>query len=118
MGNKKVEAHRNICEELNIVYEAKNHDYGDSFAKVRSEFPNSVLIRIADKFERLKQLMNGAKPLVKESIEDSFLDMANYCIMEVIERRLESEKKLTMGCKPTIREQPKDGGFDNGGFVL
>ena len=27
----KVELHRYICEEINKLYERKNHDYGDSF---------------------------------------------------------------------------------------
>lgn len=92
MSNSKVEMHRGICEELNIIYEAKNNDYGDSFAKVRNHFPNSVLVRIADKFERLKQLMSGGEQKVSdESIEDTLSDLANYCIMELVERRLDKE---------------------------
>lgn len=84
----KVEAHKKICEELNKVYEAKNHDYGDSFARVRAQYPQSINIRLWDKLLRLDQLNNGVKAQVKdESIEDTLLDMANYCIMEVIERR-------------------------------
>lgn len=91
--NKDV-LHAEICKKLNATYIAKNKDYGDSFAKVRKEFPNSVLIRLADKFERLKQLMGGAEAQVKdESIEDTLLDMANYCIMEVIERQVDKEAK-------------------------
>ncbi len=27
----KVQAHLDICNELNKLYERKNHDYGDSF---------------------------------------------------------------------------------------
>ena len=27
----KVERHRELCEQLNKLYEKKNHDYGDSF---------------------------------------------------------------------------------------
>lgn len=29
--NKKVMRHKAICDELNSLYERKNHDYGDSF---------------------------------------------------------------------------------------
>lgn len=88
----KTQIHSEICRLLNETYAAKNADYGDSFAKVRKEFPNAVLIRIADKFERLKQLMNGAEQHVKdESIDDTLLDLANYCIMELVERTHEAE---------------------------
>ena len=89
----KVEVHKQICDELNKVYEAKNHDYGDSFARVRTQYPQSINIRLWDKLLRLDQLNNGAVAQVKdESIEDTLLDMANYCIMEVIERRNNTTK--------------------------
>ena len=90
----KVETHIRICEELNKVYEQKNHDYGDSFARVRRQYPQSINIRLWDKLLRLDQLNAGVAAQVKdESIEDTLLDMANYCIMEVLERRLEKTPK-------------------------
>ena len=91
----KVEMHKQICDELNKVYEAKNHDYGDSFARVRTQYPQSINIRLWDKLLRLDQLNSGEVAQVKdESIEDTLLDMANYCIMEVIERRIKQNKQM------------------------
>lgn len=85
----KVEKHAEICAELNKIYEAKNHDYGDSFARVREQYPQSINIRLWDKLLRLDQLNNGVEAKVAdEKIEDTLLDMANYCIMEVIERQM------------------------------
>lgn len=85
----KVEKHAEICAELNKIYEAKNHDYGDSFARVREQYPQSINIRLWDKLLRLDQLNNGVEAKVTdEKIEDTLLDMANYCIMEVIERQV------------------------------
>jgi len=86
----KVAIHKSICAELTDIYIKKNHDYGDSFAKMRKELPNSILVRIYDKYSRLKTLMSGAEQKVKnESIEDTLLDLANYCILELLERKLE-----------------------------
>ena len=86
----KVEMHKNICEKMNTTYKAKNADYGDSFAELRQEYPNAILIRLTDKLKRLKTLMEGGEQQVKdESIDDTLLDLANYCIMELVERRLE-----------------------------
>lgn len=84
----KIEMHKRICSELNEIYEAKNHDYGDSFAKVRKEVgTNAILVRLYDKIGRLSTLLNGADQKVKtESIDDCFMDLANYCILELIER--------------------------------
>lgn len=88
----KIEMHGEICEKLNETYEKKNNDYGDSFAKLRNELPNAILVRIYDKYSRLKTLMNGADQKVKdESIDDSLMDLANYCIMELVERKCDRE---------------------------
>lgn len=89
----KIEMHGEICEKLNETYEKKNNDYGDSFAKLRNELPNAILVRIYDKYSRLKTLMNGADQKVKdESIDDSLMDLANYCIMELVERKVNSHE--------------------------
>ena len=88
----KLQKHLEICIILNDIYARKNHDYGDSFAKLRNELPNAILIRIYDKYSRLKTLMEGAEQKVKdESIEDTLMDLANYCIMELVERKMENE---------------------------
>ena len=90
----KVKIHAEICDKLNKVYEAKNHDYGDSFARVREQYPQSINIRLWDKLLRLDQLNSGVEAKVKdEMIEDTLLDMANYCIMEVIERYIKTEEQ-------------------------
>ena len=79
--------HEAICENLNTIYMQKNNDYGDSFAEMRKEYPNAILIRIHDKYARLKRLMSGIEQQVNdESIEDTLMDLANYCIMELVER--------------------------------
>lgn len=80
--------HWTICRDLHDTYKAKNADYGDSFAQVREKYPNAILIRLNDKMNRLESLMNGAEQHVNdESVEDTLLDLANYCIMELVERK-------------------------------
>ena len=84
----KVEIHKNICDNLNKTYEAKNADYGDSFARVRREEGQAaILVRLKDKLYRLETLLHGADRKVDESVDDTLLDLANYCIMELVERR-------------------------------
>ena len=49
--NIKVEKHSDICDELNQIYERKNHDYGDSFHKSWIEEGMAMpRIRLGDKF--------------------------------------------------------------------
>lgn len=90
----KVSLHKDICESLTDIYKRKNHDYGDSFAKVREVVHNSVLVRLMDKLERLKTLMGKGEPaqVMDESVDDTLMDMANYCIMELIERQIERQE--------------------------
>lgn len=83
----KEDVHDDICQMLHETYKAKNADYGDSFALVRGKYPNAILIRLNDKLNRLETLMNGGKQHVDESIDDTLLDLANYCIMELVERK-------------------------------
>lgn len=89
----KYEIHAKICEELTQIYYNKNQDYGDSFAIVRSKVPGAIRVRLWDKMLRLDNLLSGADTLVQsETIEDTLKDMANYCLMELIERQLEKEE--------------------------
>lgn len=84
------DVHRDILQQLHNTYLNKNHDYGNSFHKIREEFPHAVLICLMDKLERLKVLY-FTPAFVGESIEDTLLDLANYAIMEVVERRMKKQ---------------------------
>lgn len=83
----KVDLHKSLCERIHSVYEAKNKDYSDSFSSLRKEFPEAILIRLGDKYNRLKVLI--ADEVKDKSIEDTLLDLANYCLMEIVERKMD-----------------------------
>jgi hypothetical protein len=92
----KAQLHADICVQLNDTYQAKNADYGDAYSRVRKEEGDRyVLGSLKNKVYRLEALLHGENPKVKdESIEDTLLDLANYCIMEVIERKIDNPYKL------------------------
>jgi hypothetical protein len=75
------------------TYRIKNVAYGDSFgASFKKYGAISSLVRIGDKFNRFESLVLGAENKVKdESIKDTLLDMANYCLMAAYE--IEQEDK-------------------------
>lgn len=83
----KVARHYAICQKLNQVYKAKNHDYGDSFGDTYKKLGIiSAVTRLSDKMNRLMSLAVKHDAQVKdEKIEDTLLDMANYAIMTLIE---------------------------------
>lgn len=96
MSEDRYQIHEEICNKMHDTYVAKNSDYGNSFTKLREHFGNtSILIRLYDKLFRAEQLlMNGNQKVEDESIDDTLLDLANYAIMELTERKLERMEKL------------------------
>lgn len=91
----RIQEHKLLCEKLNKTYEQKNHDYGNSFGETFDKLGIiSAVTRISDKYNRLVSLCTKSEEERKvkdESITDTLLDMANYCIMTVIE--LHKEEK-------------------------
>lgn len=82
----KIQKHEEICMKLNAIYEAKNHDYGDSFSETfRKLGLISAVTRITDKVNRLQNLSVNEQLVKDESIVDTLMDAANYCIMTLIE---------------------------------
>lgn len=90
----RIDIHRTLCDKLHDIYLSKNADYGNSFAEVREEFPEAILIRLSDKLNRLKVLICEGKTaqVSSESIEDTLVDLANYAIMELVERKIDAAK--------------------------
>ena len=82
-----VEMHKALCEELNHIYEKKNHDYGDSFHQTFLEEGMAMpRIRLSDKLSRFKELTRkGRQEVNDESIRDTLLDLANYALMTAME---------------------------------
>lgn len=86
-GMSNIERHKKICDELNALYERKNHDYGDSFHVTFLEEGMAMSrIRLGDKLSRFKKLSKDKDRKVSdESIRDTLIDLANYAIMTVME---------------------------------
>lgn len=77
---------KDLLDELLETYEKKNADYGDSFKKTHLQFGEIAgLTRISDKVNRLislsKKTDSGAH---FESKRDTYMDLANYCLMQVL----------------------------------
>jgi len=88
----RAEVHGAICDSIKELYARKNADYGDSFALLRRQYPNSICIRLQDKLNRLHQLSDPqyVQKVNDERIEDTLMDIANYAIMELTERKADA----------------------------
>lgn len=89
MINNKIEKHEQLCNRIHEMYIKKNADYGDSVGELYSKLGDiSFLTRISDKYNRLMNLILAGGGENYESIEDTIQDLANYCIIWLLEREL------------------------------
>lgn len=83
--------HEELCTYIHKdLWLPKNEAYGDSFHKLYADLGIiSAVTQITHKYNRLKNLAlemsRGQVRVSDESIQDTLLDMANYCIMTAIE---------------------------------
>lgn len=72
-----------IALENVILLDRKQQDYGPKNVSGFGTF--GVVVRMNDKFERIKHLFNNRRRrAVNESILDSFRDISNYAIIAVM----------------------------------
>jgi hypothetical protein len=86
MESNNVDKFSEILLEMRETYEKKNSDYGNSFAETIQEFGFiPAVARINDKMQRVKKMVKGEQMNINESMRDNLLDIANYCILTIME---------------------------------
>lgn len=89
------QTHEGLCAMALSVMRSKNHDYcagkpeADPFANFRvsevlsgTPMCQGILIRMVDKFQRLRCFVETNSLQVKEeSVSDVFVDIINYCVL-------------------------------------
>ena len=88
------EEYQNIQEEMYEMFARKHMDYGLNNIALGGNLGNQedkkfsltgLCIRLTDKISRLKNLLLNGKNYVKgESMEDTFIDIANYGIISLL----------------------------------
>lgn len=85
-----------IQVELCDTFKSKNADYGNSFSQLYQEFGDNGIItaavQISHKYHRFMNLAKGTPAKVNESLRDTLLDLANYCVLTVMELDKAKEK--------------------------
>lgn len=76
-------------KKLAEILSKKNRDYGDAASSPPLLAPHidagtAILVRMSDKVNRIKNLLGAGKSEVNESLEDSVLDLAGYCLLYLI----------------------------------
>lgn len=90
---EREQAIRDIFEnELIPILRAKGHDYagdGDTFGNLRDFGWKGIIVRLGDKYHRLKNfcLSGGHLKVKDENIEDTLKDLINYGFLALILKR-------------------------------
>lgn len=76
-----------VLSEMMDTYKKKNADYGNSFSETIQEFGYiPAVARINDKLKRVKNMVFGQEMNIKdESLRDNLMDIANYCVLTIME---------------------------------
>lgn len=91
-NNKYLNKHKELCERIHDICVKKNHDYGNSASQSYHEFGLiAYIVRMEDKFNRIKSLSKVKAQVNDESIKDTLLDLANYCLLAVTDIELDDE---------------------------
>lgn len=89
MENKFMDKYKEIANNMIETCIAKNNDYGSSVEDTYKKFGDmSYLVRITDKYNRILSLIDKEAEIKDESIDDTILDMANYCCLWLASRKL------------------------------
>lgn len=90
----RMDIYQYILNNLEETYKNKNNDYGNSVADTYKKFGDlSFLVRITDKYNRLLTLCNpnNEQKVKDEKIDDTILDLANYCLLWLVEREYKEQ---------------------------
>jgi hypothetical protein len=71
--------------ETAMLCDSKQLDYGPTNIKAFGE--QGVIVRVNDKFERLKTLYSNKRRPKNEPIDDSWFDLADYALIAITLRR-------------------------------
>lgn len=92
-----LEYHQTLCARMTDITTRKNNDYGgatDPFKNFREFGQLGILVRMSDKWARIKTALKERRELMvaDESIDDTILDLANYCLLLMAWRKGSGEK--------------------------
>ena len=89
----RLDIYQYLLNNLEETYKAKNNDYGNSFADTYEKFGCvSFLVRITDEYNKLLTLCDPNIPEQRvKKIDDTILDLANYCLLWLVEREYRNQ---------------------------
>ena len=102
-----LQQHKQLLQQIHDIYIKKNHDYGDSFSRSFKKYGLvAAMVRMEDKWNRLDNMALGAEQKVAdETIRDTLLDLAGYCVMTTMELDREKDNANQKAFEEQVRDE-------------
>lgn len=102
-----LQQHKQLLQQIHDTYVKKNHDYGDSFSRSFKKYGLvAAMVRMEDKWNRLDNMASGAEQkFADETIRDTLLDLAGYCIMTTMELDREEDNANQKAFEEQVRDE-------------
>ncbi|MCQ5165640.1 DUF1599 domain-containing protein [Roseburia hominis] len=102
-----LEQHKILLQQIHDTYVKKNHDYGDSFSRSFKKYGLvAAMVRMEDKWNRLDNMASGTEQKVAdETIRDTLLDLAGYCVMTTMELDREKDNANQKAFEEQVRDE-------------
>lgn len=102
-----LQQHKQLLQQIHDTYVKKNHDYGDSFSHSFKKYGLvAAMVRMEDKWNRLDNMALGAEQKVAdETIRDTLLDLAGYCVMTTMELDREKDNANQKAFEEQVRDE-------------
>ena len=110
-----LEQHKILLQQIHDTYVKKNHDYGDSFSRSFKKYGLvAAMVRMEDKWNRLDNMATGAeRKVADETIRDTLLDLAGYCVMTTMELDREKDNANQKAFEEQVRDEYEETDTSN-----
>lgn len=93
--NEKMQACRAIFDKCIEILDAKGRDYSgteDAMSNFKDFGWKGIVVRLGDKYHRLKNLTKAEAAVDNESVEDTLYDNINYSALALVMKAIETSE--------------------------
>lgn len=89
----RIAMYREIVDDMLDAYQEKYLDNGNSYAEARQKIPCYAMAKLYDKVSRLIALSRDGETdrVFSAAVDNALRDLANYALMEYVERRIDED---------------------------
>ncbi len=93
MNDKTTREYKEVIAFCKALFARKTHDYGTAWRVLRIP---SITDQIYIKAQRIRSIQEKGVQKVEDPVRDEFVGIINYCIIALIQLRLEGSAKMEM----------------------